>query len=99
MKAVKKGSKPRVQGDPKRKVQGQNTSRLFGSGSNAYVYVNNDLPYDAPEADFVNDPKTLKIYGNWGNYSTKVDGETFVNDATFEYVKDSKGNYRLVEKR
>ena len=66
-----------------------------------FVWVNKgeELDFDAPDEEWQNTPGSFKVYGNWNEYAQGQDeeGNMFLPDEDFPYIKNSEGQYVLDE--
>jgi hypothetical protein len=69
--------------------------------SREFVWVNKneELDYDAPDQVWEDTPGSFKVYGNWNEYAQGQDeeGNMFIPDEDFPYVRNEEGNFVLDE--
>ncbi len=72
-----------------------------GGEMREFVWVNKgeELNFDAPDEEWQNTPGSFKVYGNWNEYAQGQDeeGNMFLPDEDFPYIKNSEGQYVLDE--
>lgn len=66
-----------------------------------FVWVNKgeELDMGAPDDEWQNTPGSFKVYGNWNEYAQGQDqeGNMFLPDEDFPYIKNAEGQYVLDE--
>lgn len=83
---------------------GQFASAVMSDEKGEYIFLNNrnmDLDVNSPAEEWMSDPNTMKIYGNWNEYAQGQDdqGNMFLPDEDFPIMQDAQGNMLLDERR
>lgn len=64
-----------------------------------WVNKNEELDYNAPDAEWQNTPGSFKVYGNWNEYAQGQDeeGNMLIFDEDYPYVRNAEGQFVLDE--